>query len=45
MLTAVARLLEQFIVASEGPDRDAATEQLGALRRRIEESKQRFSIE
>ena len=43
--TAVARRLEQFIVASEGSDRDAATEQPGAIRRRIEDSKQRFSIE
>jgi hypothetical protein len=38
-------LLEQLMVASEGSDRDAVTEQLGAIRRRIEESKLRFSIE
>jgi hypothetical protein len=45
LLTAVARALEQFVAVSEGSDRADATERLGALRRRIEESKRRFSIE
>jgi hypothetical protein len=44
-LTAVARLLEQIVASSEGPDRDEAAERLDALRRRIEESKLRFAIE
>ena len=44
-LAAVARLLEQVVVTSEGSNRDEAKELLGALRRRIEESKMRFSIE
>jgi hypothetical protein len=43
-LTAVARLLEQLIVANQGSDGEAA-EQLGAIKRRIEESKLRFSID
>lgn len=45
LLTAVARALEQFVAVGEGADRADATERLGALTRRIEESKRRFSIE
>jgi len=44
-LTAITRLLEQVVSSSAGPARDKAAERLAALRRRIEESRLRFSIE
>jgi len=44
-LTAVARLLEEVVSSSEGPARDKAVGGLGAIRRHIDESKLRFSIE
>jgi hypothetical protein len=44
-LAAVARLLEQVVSSSDRPDRDDAAGRLSAVRRRIEESKLRFSIE
>jgi len=44
-LTAVARLLEQLVATSEGPDHDETSSQLSAVKRRIEESRVRFSIE
>lgn len=44
-LTAVARLLEHFTLHSEGSENEEAKQQLDALRRFIEESKARFSID
>lgn len=43
-LAAVARLLEQIVVSSDPSERDEAAERLSAIRRRVEESKLRFSI-
>ena len=44
-LTALARLLQQVVSSSEGPARDKAADRLDALRRRVEETRSRFSIE
>ena len=44
-LTALARRLAEDVSSNDGPDRDQAAELLDALRRRIEESRRRFSIE
>lgn len=44
-LAAVARFLEQIVSSCDPPDRDDAAGRLSAVRRRIEESKLRFSIE
>lgn len=45
LLTGMVRVLEQVVSSSEGRARDEAAGQLGAIKRRIEESKLRFSIE
>jgi len=41
----MARQLEQIVSSSEGPAREELAKELGAIRRRIEESRLRFSIE
>jgi len=45
VLTRMARQLEQIVSSSEGPAREELAKELGAIRRRIEESRLRFSIE
>jgi hypothetical protein len=45
LLAGVARYLEELVSASAGPDRDAATAQLAAIKRRIEDSRLRYRIE
>ena len=45
ILARMAHQLEEVVSSSEGPSREKAAERLGALRRRIEESRLRFSIE